>query len=81
MFNQQMICESAPAQTAAIWPRVSFRGAWRAAAPLFAYKGRPANRPAEPPKAPDSPKPPSQQPAQSEPDRATPKPQIPAKKD
>jgi len=44
----------------------------------FAYKGRPAARPAEPPKAPPPPKP-APQPATGAPEPTAPKPQEPKK--
>lgn len=44
----------------------------------FAYKGRPAARPAEPPKAPPPPKP-APEPAKGAPEPAAPKPQEPKK--
>jgi hypothetical protein len=64
MFNQQTVRETASFTDKRTW---------------FAYKGRPAARPAEAPKAPALPKP-SPAPATGAPEPAGPKPKEPAKK-
>jgi len=79
MFNQKAVYETDRAQHAAACSRAAFVYAWRRVSTRFAYKGRPAARPAEPPKAPAPPKP-AQQPATGAPEPSGPKPPEPAKK-
>ncbi len=75
MFNQLNVCGAAQA-------RFTIAGAafLRETIPWFAYKGRPAARPAEPPKKAPAPPKPATQPATGAPEPSAPKPHEPAKK-
>jgi hypothetical protein len=79
MFNQEdsMFNQKAVYETDRTW--AAFVYAWRPVSTRFAYKGRPAARPAEPPKTSAPPKP-AQQPATGAPEPSGPKPAEPAKK-